>query len=261
MSYGDEIMALGQAQRHYRETGRPAFVVDRHGRPRWSDLWAGDPAVRCSRARRVNTAVDTVVNAPGCRPYLKSISMVTGSVFSDWRARDYPARLSLTVAERTFAADVAGDLGSFIVVEPNIAREGCKNKQWGWDRWVGLTARIRDLDPVQLGPAGTRLLPGVRHIETPSFRQACAVLALARFAVLPEGGLHHAAAALQIPAVVIFGGFTQPKTTGYEGHVNLFTGKSACGAWRRCRHCAAAMAAISPETVVEKLNNHVLATG
>jgi hypothetical protein len=47
--------------------------------------------------------------------------------------------------------------------------------------------------------------------------------------ISPEGGLHHAAAALGVRAVVIFGGFISPATTGYELHTNLFTGGQACG--------------------------------
>jgi len=49
---------------------------------------------------------------------------------------------------------------------------------------------------VQLGPAGTRLLHGVEHYPTNTFREACAALARSRAAVLHEGGLHHAAAAV-----------------------------------------------------------------
>ena len=75
---------------------------------------------------------------------------------------------------------------------------------------------------VQLGAGGIRVLEGVRPIETADFRAACAALAGARAAVLPEGGLHHAAAALDIPAVVIFGAMTSPANTGYASHVNLF---------------------------------------
>ncbi len=245
MGAGDEIMASGQARAEAARVGGPVHVLDRHGRPRWSDLWLGlDWIVPPHRG-----AQGSVTSGPGARPYLKSLSRAKGAVFTEWRARDYLGAIALDAAERDFAAKATAGLKRFVVVEPNLVPEANPNKQWGWERWAELAARIRDLNPVQLGPAGTRLLPGVRHVETPSFRLACAVLARCQGAVLPEGGLHHAAAVLGARAVVIFGGHTSPQTTGYPGHVNLFTGGVACGAWQPCGHCRAAMAAIAPAEV------------
>jgi ADP-heptose:LPS heptosyltransferase len=86
-------------------------------------------------------------------------------------------------------------------------------------------------------------------IKTKSFRQACAVLERARLAILPEGGLHHAAAAFGTAAIVIFGGYISPAQTGYAHHVNLFSGGTPCGRRKRCPHCAEAMGRISAKKV------------
>ena len=78
------------------------------------------------------------------------------------------------------------------------------------------------------------------------------MLATARLAILPEGGLHHAAAALGVPSIVLFGGFISPRQTGYPHQVNVFTGGTPCG-WRvRCGHCAAAMKKIEPERILDR---------
>ena len=141
-------------------------------------------------------------------------------------------------------------------LEPRIKAGASPNKDWGWARWQALVRLRRDVDWVQLGPPGTRLLDGARLVATADFRTACALLSGARAAVLPEGGLHHAAAALRVPAVVIFGGMTSPANTGYETHVNLFEtmgGASPCGQRLPCDHCARAMAAITPEAVADHL--------
>ena len=65
--------------------------------------------------------------------------------------------------------------------------------------------------------------------------------------------LMHAAAALKVPAVVIYGGFISPKVTGYPLHRNLFTGGTPCGMRTNCKHCRDAMAAILPTTVYDEL--------
>jgi ADP-heptose:LPS heptosyltransferase len=97
-------------------------------------------------------------------------------------------------------------------------------------------------------------MPGDKlpRVVTHSFRDALGVLSLARLYIGPEGGLHHAAAALGIPAVVIFGGFNSPKSTGYPWQSNI-TGSSGepCGSVAACWHCRDAMASITVERVLE----------
>ena len=106
----------------------------------------------------------------------------------------------------------------------------------------------------QLGPMGTPLLDSAEHIVTGTFRRAAAVISAARACVLPEGGLHHAAAALGVPAVVVFGGFTPIELTGYPGHVNIGASLGeACGMRQPCDHCQKWMAKIAPVAVFAEL--------
>ena len=53
-----------------------------------------------------------------------------------------------------------------------------------------------------------------------------------------EGGMHHAAAATNRDALVIFGGHISPKITGYENHKNLYVNldMSPCGEKNKCKH-------------------------
>jgi ADP-heptose:LPS heptosyltransferase len=72
-----------------------------------------------------------------------------------------------------------------------------------------------------------------------------------------EGGLHHCAAALGVPAVVIRGGFIGPRVTGYAGQVDLFVESAewplGCGVRSGCPHCAAAMESINRTMVAAAL--------
>jgi ADP-heptose:LPS heptosyltransferase len=97
---------------------------------------------------------------------------------------------------------------------------------------------------------GRDRLSGVRTLQTTSFRHSLAVLARAALVICPEGGLHHGAAAMGAPAVVLFGGFIPPQVTGYETHANLTGGAKACGQLAPCQHCRAAMDAITVDAVI-----------
>jgi hypothetical protein len=276
MGFGDEIMAAGEALRaqlrdppslyELPRTGpRPVAILDRRGGARWHAVWEGNP--RIARPEQVAAGLDVqhIVNGPGCRPYLLSESRERYVFNADFRAQ--PGEIYLNDAELAFAAGYAGG----VVVEPFIKSTASPNKNWGWARWQALVRlglrRRPDLEWWQLGHdgpgPGTRWLEGVRPIVTAQgpggFRQACAVLAKAEAAVLPEGGLHHAAAALGVPAVVIFGGFIAPAITGYGGHINLaaphagLAPRQSCGLRLPCRGCAETMAAVTPEEVAANL--------
>lgn len=266
MGYGDEIMAAGEARR-LQEAGdpRPVAVLGRDGRPRWHPLWEGNPRLARPEAVARGLEVRTITNGPGCRPYVDYAAMraefaalFPGRPFTTKR-RDprLPWRYS---AWRATPGELYGlpqrAPGRYVVVEPHVKATASPNKDWGRARWQALVRLRRDLDWVQLGAGGSRILEGARHVATADFRAACGVLAGAAAAVLPEGGLHHAAAALDVPAVVIFGAMTSPANTGYAIHVNLFEplgGASPCGQRVPCGHCARAMAAIRPEAVAEHL--------
>lgn len=127
------------------------------------------------------------------------------------------------------------------------------NKRWPFERWQVVVAQLRQggHEVVQFRAGGGRVLSGVREIKTPTFRKALAVLQHARLFMGCEGGLHHGAAAVNIPAVVLFGGFIHPRTTGYDMHANIFTGGTeGCGRFTECEHCKQAMLAITPQMVI-----------
>jgi ADP-heptose:LPS heptosyltransferase len=77
-----------------------------------------------------------------------------------------------------------------------------------------------------------------------------------------EGGLYHAAAALGIPAVAIFGGWVSPANQGYDGEdiVNLYehmNGESPCGQRVPCPHCRAALDRITPQTLIQHIRRRL----
>ena len=157
-----------------------------------------------------------------------------------------------------FRSEIGRD---FVLIEPNLPwhKPIAVNKDWGEAKFQLLADHLlKDgFDVVQMlytdyYQGSKRRLNRVRYIHTPTFRHALAVLSRAKFAVLPEGGLHHGAAALDILAVVLFGGCAPPEVLGYDFHFNL-TGREpeACGSRTWCRHCNEAMRRISAEEVYQ----------
>lgn len=258
MGMGDEIMAAGLAAQKAREAGGPVAILDRQGRPRWSDVWKGNPDVATPEEFLAKKAKASIVCGPYARPYIErweTWSSKARCVFSSWQARSAPGRIYLTPSELQLAEETKKKLGHYIIVEPALVNSN-PNKEWGVEKYQEVLRRFPDEQFVQMGPAApARLLEGAYWVQTSTYRDACAVLSAARAALLPEGGLHHAAAALGVPAVVIFGGHTHPDSTGYDGHINLVSDipETPCGRYAPCPHCREAMDSICVITVVDAL--------
>lgn len=241
MGWGDELMAAGQAARAARETGRKVAILDRYGQARVHEIWQGLDFI--SPVRRAD--VTTIVNGPGCRPYIRYPFTERGHDYTGWRARDHRPVLSPQVAQRTAAED-------WVLIEPTIKALANRNKFWPhWQAVVDALPAARFVQcrpPGEAGPA----LRGVLVVETPTFQDALRQLARARMFVGHEGGMHHAAAALGVPAVVVFGGSPSIEATGYPDHIN-FGVPDPCGRWEPCGHCAAAMQAITPASIAQAI--------
>jgi ADP-heptose:LPS heptosyltransferase len=229
VGFGDEVMAAGHAERVAKEKG-PVTILDRHGQPRWHEVWENNPHI-------VKTGGHPIKNAAGCRPYIK---YPWGEVqrFTDWRARDNIGHIYLTEDERV-------PKGDFFVINPTIKAKANRNKDWGFAKYQEVVNRT-GLRFVQLsGP----WLEGVERRPTATFREACAMLDASLGYVGAEGGLHHAAAALRKPAVVLVGSAVPVETLCYPTHWSLAHGKP-CGSWRPCKHCRENMDKITVDDVI-----------
>lgn len=263
MGAGDELMAMGRAQEHYERTGQRVVVIDVYGNARWHEAWDAHPAI--VHPDRAEHGHHRLLDAPFARPYITSWVKEPGgprAIYNDWRVRDHLGRMHLRPEELRLGRELAAG-GPFAVVEPRVKRGASPNKDWGVARYQRLLALLPQVRFVQMGPEAEPdpmwKLRGAQYVQTPSFRDACGVLAAAAGYVGPEGGMSHAAAALRRPAVVIFGSYVSPMTTGYPFHWNLTgmdglapAGRHApCGRWAPCDDCARALASIRPEDVAE----------
>lgn len=223
MGLGDEIMVTGEVKKLRATDSRKVQVIDNKCRPRWSSLWEGNTGIA-----RLNESGDFYVyqNAGNCRPYIDySRSTRQRWVF----AKGYRA----TPGElHCVKSDPRGD--GFVIIEPMIKSNASPAKQWGkWRQLVDTKAHRF----AQMVPPGMTPIRGVAAIFTKSFEEACGVMMTAKGLILPEGGLHHAAAALGLKTVVLYGAATSPYVTGYDSQTNLWVDDPAGLGWR-IRHAA-----------------------
>lgn len=219
-------------------------ILGRDGRPRWSPLWDGNPYIIKRPAGRPH---NRLVNGPDVRPY------VAAKTHDKWTWKPFeptPAELFFTPEELAFAEPYRG----MVMIEPNVKAQRHDNKAWDLERW----ADVRDALHVQ-GHHMVQCAADLQryvikpHVFTPTFRHACAVLSVCKAFVGTEGGLHHAAAAVGTPAVVLWSEFISPAMTGYLGQRNIRHAGASCGSRNPCNGCRKSMEAITVDEVVTNL--------
>lgn len=237
MGLGDEIMACGEARRLRAEHDKLCRPIRKKGRPYWNPVFQFCPDM----GRGGRRPLQNLYCGVGCRPYID----YEHSTPERWAWVDYtptPARLHYPPPRKKHGR---------ILIEPNTKERAPVGKQWGWDNWLALS---KHFDFVQIGPIGTKHLPGVEFIPTQSLADMLRVVAGCSAAVVPEGGLHHALAAFGKPAVVLYGAYITPHQTGYDGHAQLWVDDPDAQGWRIPNEAqTAAWQLITPDLVANEL--------
>jgi len=249
---GDEIMATGFARGAAARGKRIAFG---DGRKLIWGPW-------CKEAFKHNPNIATRADEPNVEwlPYYKGhrgynrLDAAGRRWIWNYEFKAKPGEFYFTELERADRRPGA------CLIEPNVPwhKSVAVNKDWGANRYQALADRLkRDGWRVFQTSYGEVRLLDVETVSVDSFRQAAGILAGVDLVITPEGGLHHAAAAVGTRAIVIFGGFIPPAITGYDMHINLTGDAEACGSLNRCDHCRRALERIEVDHVFDLANTEL----
>ena len=112
----------------------------------------------------------------------------------------------------------------FITVEPDTNRDWFGElRAWPLERWQALVDRLRvekpDVPVVQIGLGRSGVLSGTVDLTGKTdFRGASRLIREAALFIGTEGGLMHAARAVNAQALILWGGITLPEFIGYPDH-------------------------------------------
>jgi hypothetical protein len=253
MGFGDEVVGSGLA-RGMHAAGQRAAFGDGHKiiwGPWCEEVFRNNPNV-ARPGSEASPDLFWIRHHKGHRLY-NALDKIKGRWVWNYGFKARPGEMLFDRNELSFASR-AGQ--GFIYVEPNVPwhKSVAVNKDWGLKNYQAVVDRlIADGHDVVQSSYGRDKLRQVRVIKTATFRDALTVMQRARVALVPEGGMHHGAAAVGIPAVVLFGGFIPPRVVGYDAHTNLTGGAEACGSLNRCLHCRDALNRISVEEVYQSV--------
>jgi hypothetical protein len=257
VGFGDDLMASGLARGFHALGTRAAFGDGKRiiWGPWSEEIFRGNPNV-ARPGSEGSPDLFWIRHHKGNRLYNK-LDRDRGRWVWNYAFRARPGEIFFAIDEQVRATATGYD---FVFVEPNVPwhKSVAPNKDWGLRNYQAVVdLLVRDGWDVVQTQHGRERLQRVRTVKTPTFRDALACMSRACIALVPEGGLSHGAAAVGIPAVVLFGGFIPPAVTGYPHHINLTGGAESCGSLNRCQHCRDAMNRISVEEVYQAVSKSI----
>ena len=133
-----------------------------------------------------------------------------------------------------------------------------QNKNWSIEKFQEVAAALRKRYAiVQFGSQDDPPLTVDANLcGKLSLRQSFIALRECRGFVGQVGFLMHAAAAVEVPAVIIYGGFEAPWQSGYEDNINIYNPVpcAPCWLWSPCPYSKKCMTEISPKQVIESFD-------
>jgi len=283
MGYGDELMATGIAKIEKKKNPQSQIVIGNFQKKiiTQSVIFDNNPnIITDSKKINPNLKLLFINNSPDNRPYFdREKTILKKRMVWDFQFKPTPGELYFSQEEINKAEKTIDNAQIFWNSTNNTKHNGIIfvettsikindpdfsfkhiNKDWGEAKWLSLINKLkRKFLIIQSLHSKSTHYEGVFKFES-DFREAAATMKMANLFLGPEGGFGHVAAALSKPAVILFGGWIHPQSTGYNFHENIYVDikGSPCGIYsHKCDHCEKCMSIISVEKVEELVHKNI----
>ncbi len=155
--------------------------------------------------------------------------------------KDVRCRLYLTDQEKQEVLHLTSKLSKeFVTIEPHSNDEYTCNRSYPFEKWQKIVDELnKHIQVVQVGSA-KRTLNGVTNLTCKTtFRTCAGVIGQSKLFLSTEGGLVHAAHAMQTKSVVVITGYEHPKMVAYPQNTNIWVhgDHGPCGNKQFCQQC------------------------
>mgnify|MGYP003653958760 CR=1 FL=1 len=130
---------------------------------------------------------------------------------------------------------------NFLIIEPISKTNYTPNRVYPFEKWQAVVDEIsKEIEVVQIGTPGSKQLQNVTSlIGQTTFREASCLMGEASLFISSEGGLVHAATAVDTTAVVVITGYQSPKMVAYPQNINIdISSHGPCGLKVSCPECS-----------------------
>ena len=169
---------------------------------------------------------------------------------------DLKCEMFLTDEEVSQVDDITSELNEeFITIEPHSKKDYTPNKEYSFEKWQNVVNNLsKDIQVVQLGNKDLPILDNVYSlVGKTSFRVAAGVLGRSKLFMGTEGGLPHAATAMNTTALVVMTGYQSPVLWSYPQNINIYIGNHGpCGLKIPCDKCHSDVLSHDETEIIQK---------
>ena len=164
-----------------------------------------------------------------------------------------------TEEEENYIREVVANLPkNFVLIEPNAKISWFRQKQYPINKWQKIVDHISKVCPVvQMSIPDKPLLKNVIDVSKKirSFREASLLIKYCKLFVSTEGGLMHAANAVNKKCVIIFAPLFDPTWTTYDNVVDIWVKGEHYNCFRdkTCSSCIELMKKHDENTVIKTI--------
>jgi len=285
MGLGDEILVSGLIELQ-KSKGLKCVVVENNKGTlnpiKWNNdmhqIFKNNPFIENPTNIDNNKEYNYINDHSGCRGYInyeKSILHRKKKVRFLKLNSTYKAnkgKIYFDSFEKKIIENYKHKYGCYILLNTAIKKSLTSNKELPIKKWSqlnnmllkrGLKTAIMINNDFSDEDSAITELKGVIKINTKTIRKMLCAIAASKMVVTTEGGVHHAAAALDKKCLVIYGGRIDPSILGYESQINIiddrpiFNGDSnirfPCGMFSDCIHCKTIMNNVPTELMYEQI--------
>ena len=148
---------------------------------------------------------------------------------------------------------------NFIVIEPHSKMNYTPNRVYPFEKWQSVVDEIsKHAQVVQVGRKGNQVLSGVVDFTgKTSFKEAALLIGKSKLFVSTEGGLVHAATAVDTKSVVVMTGYQDKKMVAYPQNINIdIANHGPCGLKVPCKLCQKDAESHDYKIIVDKIMDH-----
>lgn len=268
MGFGDALMASGEVRELRSIKPNFKFIIGDGKKSYWNEIFDNNPYIIKETELNNYKNVCWIKNYEGNRPYrnygnhLPKNNYNWKNKFKVKKGEIFFSKNENALANKAIIS-IKKKIGEkkLIFIEPYVKKRlGYENRDWGFDKWQKVVTELKNkYEFIQFSYGTNTPIKGCINIHGLNFRSSVAILSKCDLFIGTEGGMHHAAAAVNTKAVVIFGGHISPNITGYDFHTNLYikNSLSPCGNKFFCDHCQKCLEEITIEKVIEEIKVNI----
>ena len=157
--------------------------------------------------------------------------------------------------------DILGDRSkSFITIEPMSKTNYTPNRVYPFEKWQNIVNSLKDEIPfVQVGNKGSRILDNVIDwTGRTNFKNTAGMIGRSRLFLSSEGGLVHAATAVNTKSLVVITGYQSETMVAYPQNINVnISSHGPCGLKVPCEKCKEDATDHDWQQIVSKIKNEL----